>query len=267
MTENKMWIPDRAVETSKEDVTKQMVVAILGPPKSGKSSLAATAPKSPKFFFDPLSRLVSLGNHKNVFGKSYPDSPEPNMSRAWDAMVQDMSMFEYQKSLGNPIPGTIVYDDMDAIMDRAMRKFLVDNAKTDDVRTMNIAGQKFLFPFQWNPYTNSTSMVSNFLARGVELGCDVIAIFHEREEESEDSTPKKRKYTGKKTVHPPRASVFLPMFNEYWRITHDGIRYIVTTKASYDFDGATCLNIDAEETPNIEQMVEKHNLRLKENKG
>jgi hypothetical protein len=270
-TELKVYMPDGSLETYYRKVTDQIVAAIQGPSKGGKTRLAATAPKNPKFFFDPACRLTSLAGIPNCYGKSYPEAIDPDKSTAWDTIMRDMNMFVYHKKAGNPIPRTLIFDDVDFLMQRAMRKFLVENQGVRnskgfcDVRAIEIGGQKFLYPFGFNPYTNEINLVGNLIATGIELGCDVIAIFHEREEEKEESKAEDRKYTGKVSVHPPRAAAFLPLFNEYWRMDHNGSNYICYPKANEKFNGCTCMSgLEGQEQPNITDMIAKHE-RTKQN--
>jgi hypothetical protein len=130
---------------------------------------------------------------------------------------------------------------------------------------MKIGDQTYLYPNGFNPFTNEKAMVGSLIATIMELPCDVIAIFHEREEEQPDSKPENKKLTGKKTVTPPRAEHFLPLFNEHWRMDHNGDKYICYPRANHVFNGATCLGIDAEETPDITKLIEKHEERKTRN--
>ena len=113
-------------------------------------------------------------------------------------------------------------------------------------------------------YREETNLIGNFIHRGMELGCDVITIFHERAEEAPDSTVEKPKFTGKISVTPPRMSALLILFNELWRVTPEGYgnQYKVYTKAGDKFIGATCLNIDGVEEPDINKMIAKHKSKL-----
>ena len=271
-TNLKIEMPDGSFETYYRDVDDQLKIAIIGPPKGGKSRLASTAPKKPVYFFDYDGRLASVAGIAGVWGKSYLDTTNPVQSTAWNTLENDMAFFEYQKLRGNPIPGTVVFDSITYMSDRALRKIEVENKNNPKVtRITRVGTREYLSPGGWDTYSQEMSLIGNMLARGVELGCDVIAVFHERAEEAENSTPDEKKFTGKISVHPPRATVYLPLFNEYWRVlpSYDGKTYEVTVKPTYDFVGATCLDIDAKEPADIAQMVEKHkrNTLNKQNKG
>ena len=268
-TDIKIWMPDGTIETYYRTATEQLKIAIIGPPKGGKSRLAATSPKKPIFFCDFDGRLASVSGIKDVFGKTYLDTTTPNKSTAWSALETDMGMFEYNKLQGKPVPGTLVFDSITYMCDRAMRKYVSDNVNNaKEVKSTSVNNRIYLAPNSWGAYTNEMNLVGNMLARGIELGCDVIAIFHERAEEAATSTVDNPKFTGKISVHPPRAAVLLPLFNEFWRVmpNYDGSEYRVFTKPSTDFTGATCLKIDGEESANITTMIEKHKLNMEKEK-
>ena len=266
----KMWLPDGTIETYYRTATEQLKIAIIGPPKGGKSRLAATAPKKPIFFFDFDGRLASVSGIADVFGKTYLDSPDPNKATAWMELEKDMGMFEYNKLSGKTVPGTLVFDSITYMCDRALRKVLIDNQSNSAyTKTLTVGTRKFNMPAGWAGYTAEQNLVGNMLARGVELGSDVIAVFHERAEEAPDSSSEKKKFTGKVSVHPPRAEVLLPLFNEYWRVmpSYNGKEYKVYPRPNTDFIGATCLKIDGEEPADITQMIAKHKLNIEKEKN
>lgn len=264
-TESKydIWFPDNTVVMSNRGADEQLKIAILGPQKGGKSRLAATAPKKPIYFYDFDGRLASLSGMEGVFGISYLDTTNMKDSTAWSKVEQDMGMFEYQKSSGKPLPGTLVFDSMTYMLERAMRYVLVNNSSMR--REVKITPSTSMYvPHKYDPYKAEIGLVSNVLARAVELGTDVIAVFHERAEEAPDSTQEAPKFTGKFSTHPPRAAELLPLFDELWRVKpNDSGTYTVYTSPTYEFTGASCLEIDTEETPDITAMIQKH----KERKG
>jgi hypothetical protein len=264
-TESKydIWFPDNTVVMANRGADEQLKIAILGPQKGGKSRLAATAPKQPVYIWDFDGRLASLSGIEGVVGYTYSDTTNIKNSTAWSKIEQDMNMFEYQKSSGKGLPGTMVFDSMTYFLERAMRYVLVNNSSMR--RVVKITSSEELYiPKDWDAYKAEMGLVSNMLARAVELGCDVIAVFHERAEEAPDSTKENPKYTGKFSTHPPRAAEILPLFDELWRIKpNDSGTYTVYTSPTYEFTGASCLEIDAEETPDITAMIQKH----KERKG
>lgn len=262
-------MPDGSIEVYYRAITGQIKIAIIGPPHGGKSRLAATAPKKPIYFWDFDDKLANVAGIKDVFGKTYKDTTNPIQSTAWAEIEKDMNHFEYQKGIGKSIPGTMVFDSITYMSDRVLRKVLTENKNNSKVTTITkVAGKEYLSPNGWDGYKQELNMMGNMIARGVELGCDIIACFHERPEEAEDSTPEKKKFTGKVGVHPPRAVVLLPLFNEYWRILPNYAgTYEVTVKATSDFGGGTCLNIGENggtEPPDISKMFEKHNKKQQE---
>lgn len=261
-----MEMPDGSIEVYYRDITGQLKIAIIGPPHGGKSRLAATARKKPIYFWDFDDKLANVAGIPEVWGKTYKDSTNPSQSTAWNEIEKDMNFFEYQKGINKPIPGTMVFDSVTYMSDRALRKVESENKNNSKVtKITKVAGKEFLAPAGWDTYSQELNLIGNMIARGVELGCDVIACFHERPEEAEDSTPEKKKFTGKIGVHPPRATVLLPLFNEYWRILPNYAgTYEVTVKATSEFGGGTCLDLDAVEPPDISKMFEKHTKKQQE---
>ena len=264
-----VWMPDGTISAYERTATEQLKIAIIGPPKGGKSRLASTAPKKPIYHFNFDGRLAAISGIAGNFGKEYMDTTDPNKTTAWAAVETDMGMFEYQKVKGAPIPGTFVFDPIDYMSERAMRKVCVDNSSnTKYTRKITVGNKTFNIPGGWDAYSAEVSLVGNMIARGIELGSDIIVIFHERAEEAPDSTVDKKKFTGKVSVEPPRAQNYLPLFNEYWRVlpAYDGKSYKVYTRPNTDFLGATCLKIDGEEPANITTMLEKHKTNMEKEK-
>ena len=262
---NESWYPEGAMKAEERDSSDQLRIAIIGPMKGGKSRLAATSLRKPVYFWDYDCRFISVSGMPEVYGKSYPETTNLTDSTAWGNIMQDMNMFEYQKVKGTLMPGTMVHDSITNMCERAMRFVLVNNPSLRrEVIINKSSGIKSYIPNNWDAYKAEMSQVMNMLNRTLELGCDLICCFHERAEEAPGSTIDSPKYTGKLSVHPPRATELLPGFNEFWRMRpNDQGVYKVQTKPNYEFVGATCLNVDSEEEPNIEKMIQKHKL----NKG
>jgi len=261
---NGLWIPDGAIKADERDSSDQLKIAIVGPQKGGKSRLAATAFRKPIYFWDFDGRLISVSGMEGVYGKSYLETTNLKDATAWAQVMQDMNMFEYQKQKGQPIPATMVFDSMTFMMERAMRHVLTFNPEGARKVFLNKKEGLFILAPQHDGYIGEESSVRNMINRAEELGCDIIACFHERAEEAPDSTEKDPKYTGKYSTHPPRAAKFLPLFNELWRVRpNDQGVYKVQTKPNYEFGGATCLNISDEEVPDITKMIEKHKTKGK----
>ena len=259
-TTDELWIPDGAIKAEERDSSDTMKIAIVGPQKGGKSRLAATAYRKPVYFWDFDDRLISVSGIPDVFGKTYRETTTLTNSTAWPSVIQDMGMFEYQKSKGAKIPGTMVFDSMTYMLERAMQYVIVNNSDMRREVVMNKStGLKSFVPKNYDAYKAEMGQVMNILNRSLELGCDLICCFHERAEEAPDSTEKDPKYTGKISTHPPRAAILLPFFNELWRVRpNDQGVYKVQTKPNYEFVGATCLNLDENEDPDITKMISKH---------
>lgn len=251
----------------------QIKAAIVGPPKTGKSWLAATAPqyrydkdgnKIPgyegTYFADFDDRLISVAGKRGVFGKTYLDS-NPMAPTAFPNFIQDLGLFEYLHSQGKVIPATIVPDSMTYLSQAALR-YVMSQSSTG-TKLLDIGGFKLRIARGYEPYDGETSYITSSLQRIVAMGCNLIVCFHDRPEEAPDSTQEIPKYTGKVVVEPPRAKKLLALFNELWLMSNDGSGYKVQTKPDYKFTAATTLNIDEIENPSIVEMIEKHKTRSK----
>ncbi len=261
MTESKydIWLPEATQNLENVNADDQLKIALVGPSKGGKSWVAATAPKKPIFFIDWAGRLASVAGKPGVLGKTYSEHESLTQHKAWQSMITDFQMFEYNKLQKKGIPGTLVFDDMDFMLNAADRFVMVNNPSEKMRRVVKIDQTKSVYVPVFDTYKAEMSLVSNILARAVELGVDVIAIFHERAEEAPDSTLENPKFTGKFTVHPPRCKELLPIFNDVWRIKpQDNGKYTVYTSPNYEFLGCKTIEVDSEEIPNIEEMIKKH---------
>jgi AAA domain len=264
MTENKtteLWIPEGSLNMSQRDSTDQLKIAIVGPQKGGKSRLAATAPRKPIYVWDFDDRIISVAGMPGVMGKTYRETSNLLATTAWPEVMQDMNMFEYHKAKGDMVPATMVFDSMTYMMEAAMRYLLVSNSDMRREIVLNKQqGIKTYVPYKYDPYKAEFDQVSSMLTRALELGCDLICCFHERPEEAPDSTQENPKYTGKLSTHPPRAAMYLPKFNELWRISPDSqAQYKVQVKPDYQFVAASAMKgLVEQEVPDISKLVEKH---------
>lgn len=236
----------------------QFKIAIVGPPKGGKSKLAATCRK-PAFMAEFDGREASVAGTTGLTIKSYVDVDPINPYGVSNFMI-DIGKFEYSKSQNKleDLPKTIIIDSMTYFAKAAMNFTMANNSA--GVTTLVLAGKKIRLARGYDPYEGEMGIMLGIISRCFALGVDVICCFHETDEEAPDSTQDKPKYTGKKNVHPPRLTKLLPLFNELWRVVPDSSgKYEVQVKADYTFLGGTVLSgLLNKEEPNIEKMITKH---------
>ena len=253
----------------------QLKSAIVGAPKTGKSRLAATAPQEryddagvllPQyqgvFVADFDGRLASLAGIPGVTGKTYVDV-NPMAPTAASRVSTDIGMLEYAKSQGKVIPATFVFDSITYMSEAALRQVM--SQSSTGTKLIDIGGYKFRIARGYEPYDAEVSFISNCFQRVIEMGCHLIACFHERPEEAADSTQENPKFTGRITVHPPRAKKYLALFNELYRVQFDQYAggYRVQCKPNGEFTAGTTLQLDEFETPNIQELIRKHQAAVK----
>lgn len=244
-----------AVEATPLD---QLKLAITGLPKGGKSRLASTCRK-PALMYDWDGRAASVAGVEGLYVKTLQDV-NPMVPKAFSTFTADIGQLEYVKSQKKELPcKTIILDSMKYMSQAAMYQSM---SSTKGASIITVGGAKFPIPRGYDNYEGEYNLVVNSLLRLFYLGCDVIAVFHERPEEAKDSTQDNPKFTGNLSVDPPRLAKYLPLFNEQWRVSPNNSTYEVRTKPGYagvyNFLGATCLNLDEIEKPNIEAMITKH---------
>lgn len=251
-----------AVSMANTDPTDRLKLAIIGPPKGGKSRLACTAPR-PILDYDFDDRSESIKSlpeamKKDIYIKTLQDK-EPINPTAFGIFQTDIGKMEYAVSQGKQLPfKTIIVDSVTYCSKWAMNWALGSMNEKAGAKEVSVGGFRFKLARGFEPYDAETNAIANSAIRLFNLGVHVIFVFHERAEEAPDSSQASPKFTGRFTVDPPRMSKILPLFNEQWRITPNSGLYVVQTKPNYEFIGATCLDIGETEEPNIEAMIAKH---------
>jgi hypothetical protein len=139
-------------------------------------------------------------------------------------------------------------------------------------REINIGSHKLFFGRGWDATNAEMTEVEQFILRLTALPTDTIIVLHETAEQADDSTPENKKFTGRADVYPPRFRMLLKYFPEVWRVKltqvvgkNNQISFVprVYPLPTYEFDSGTTMLLDAVEEPNIEQMIVKHELRLR----
>lgn len=256
----------------------QLLIALVGKYKSGKSRLAATAP-TPVLMFDFDNRARSVAGRAGVYAVSYVDKTghiQPDVLTDFLSKLTqleqcklDLSMIGFNVEPGTVYAKTIVLDSAQTMSDAVMRYVLANGSK-GVTRTLAISGMTVHFPGGFDAWNAEMASIRDTLLRVMALGVNVIMTFHEQAEEAPESTSEHPVFTGRVGVFPVRHQKLLAYFNEVWRVVRatptgpsaqDAIP-TVWTAPSYEFAyGASCLHIDANEAPDIQNMISKHILR------
>ena len=265
-------MPFELVNMETSDSTDQLRLALVGLEQSGKSRLAATCRK-PALLLDFDGKKASIAKTPGLHAVSFKEVPYPHMpvtySDSLDILTQiekstDLSQVNQKFNLGLDIKSetmlkTVIVDSGFSF-GRAIMSYILYTNK--DLRvTVNIGGKLEIHtPKSWAAWGAETNALENYLLRLFALGLDVIFILHEAAEESNDSTEKDPKFTGKQTVYPVRYKNLLKYFNEVWRVTRTdkGEPKVITVPEFYFATAGTTMKLDASERPNIEAMIAKH---------
>ncbi len=237
-----------------EDISAHefLKIAVLGKPKSGKSTFVATAPK-PARVYDFDDRAESLAGKEGLFIISKPTMLD---------VETDLSIMKANKIKKLPLPATVIFDSV-TYMNRAMEEeiFRLDPKLARSIRVGNSTIMKIRN--SWDVINGIQRFVEYLVAEFSSLGVNIIFVFHEKDEkDNAESTADVKKYTGLVTTDPQYLQNSLSLFNEVYRITVDGKQnYTVTCKPNYDVLASTTLMIDATEKPDIMAMIEKHKTR------
>ena len=227
-------------------------IAILGKPKTGKSTLMSTAPK-PIRVYDFDDRSESLAGKEGLFILSRPSMLD---------VEQDLSILKANKIKKIPLPATIAFDSV-TYMNRAMEEelFRQDPKLARTIRVGNSTSVKIRN--SWDVINGIQRYIEYLIAEFSTLGVNIIFVFHEKDEKDRaESTTNETKYTGLVTTDPQYLANSLSLFNEVYRITVDGNKkYKVTCKPNWDVTASTTMLLDAEEAPDIMAMIEKHKQR------
>lgn len=236
-------------------------IAIMGPPKSGKSRFAVSIPGS-KMVYDFDDRAESIRNTSNTRIRTLKDSMANPF--AVQAIETDLSTFKYRKMKGLPIPENYIFDTMSNFIDNGIKyAYLKENPR--DGRALKLAGALTIqIGISYDRINVVTKFLDYLLTEFSTLG-NVIYVFHERDEKDKDkSTKEDIKYTGLVTIEPQFAQNILTFFNEVFRmkVTGSGVanapaKYEVYCRPTNEAIASTTLLIDTIEPPDLAKMIEK----------
>lgn len=300
-------------DLSKTTPFDRLLCLLCGLEKSGKSRLAATGRK-PILFFDFDGRAASLSGREGLYAVTLREPGWPKQPTAFNDFLDVLTKLEsgydleavgFRRARGVR-PRTIVLDSIATMAKAAMNYALYTNS--DVARSIKFSGLEVKFPKSFDAWNAEMSTIESAVLRVMGIGgasyqedvvcpecgtptgetcfhkskgrLDVIATLHQTEQESPESKPENKIYTGKLDVFPARYRLLVKYFNEVWRVEqmqttvgtgndqHTTYRPKVFTRPTYRFEyAATCLEIDDVESPSIEDMINRHIARIRESKG
>ena len=270
-------MPIELSNMEKEPPIGKIKLALIGYEQNGKSRLAATARK-PVLFHEFDRKKETLRGLPGVFVISYVDPQWPKQPTACQDFLTTISKLEDNldlNKLGFDVPEktyvrTNVVDSIQTCAKSAKDYAMYNSA--DLRREINIGSHKLFFGRGWDATNAEMTEVEQFILRLTALPTDTIIILHETAEQADDSTPEHKKFTGRVDVYPPRFRMLLKYFPEIWRVKltqvvgkNNQMSFVprVYPLPTYEFDSGTTMLLDAVEEPNIEQMIAKHEQRLR----
>lgn len=227
---------------------------ILGEPGSGKSWCTCTG-RQPIYVADFDDRKLSIAGKSGVFVKSYVDR-DPKIPHAWSDFESDIGSLEYAKSKGQLQFKTIAIASLTYMLKAAQYQLMKDNSNL--TRTLKVNGKEYIITQGWDAINIAQRMIEGILHRLFELRVDIIVEAHIRREKDAASTEKNPLFTDKYTIEPQNLKMLLPMFNERWLMANEYGNYVLKMKPATDFNAVTALHVDAEELPNITDILAKH---------
>ncbi len=261
-----------------EPPVAKLKIALVGKEKNGKSRLASTGrPNVLVHDFD--NRAEALQGRKGVYVISYVEPQWPKQPEAAQKFLDNLSKLEDSLDLSDlgfkcpkgTLVGTNVIDSIQTF-GKAFQNYALYGQK-DIRREITFGGMKVFLPGGWDAWNAEMVPVENCVLRMLALPTDTVIVLHETAEETADSTSEKPRFSGRVGVFPVRYQRLIKYFNELWRVklvqqTFNGkLVYLpkVFPFPNYEFDCATAMLLDQEETPSIVEMIAKHEQRLKQN--
>jgi hypothetical protein len=233
--------------------TERLKIAIVGKPKSGKSTLATTA-RTPMRYYDFDDRVEAVAGKQGLFILSRPTMLD---------IETDLSIFKANKIKKLPLPATVCFDSI-TFMQRAMEDEIFRQGGKDFYREIKVGNSTTVkIRKGWDTINGIQRYVSYLISEFTALGVDIIFVFHERNEKDyTESTKEETAYTGAITTDPQYLSSSLSLFNEVYhiRVEPNG-NFICEIKPNIYGNWSTTLNLDKTEKPNILEMLKKHEER------
>lgn len=239
---------------------ERLKIAIVGKPKTGKSWMAATAPK-PIMYYDFDGRAESIAGRTGIKVKTLIDL-DSQKPQAVMAIESDLAAFQYAKLEGRPVPATFVFDSI-TYFKKCMENELIKQESSFGRKIRLGLSKQLQVAAGWDVINGVRGYLEYIINSFSQLG-NVIFVFHQRDEKDRDkSTKTETAYTGRQTVDPQYLETVLALFNEVYFIDIDyNNNYVVQVKANAQAGASTTLRLDANEKPDIAAMIEKHKQRL-----
>jgi hypothetical protein len=243
----------QGVKSEDLSCTDRLKIGIVGKPKSGKSTLAATA-RTPMLYYDFDDRPESLAGKQGLFVKSKPSMLD---------VETDLSIMKANKIKKLALPETVCFDTV-TFMQRAMEDEIFRQGGKDFYREIKVGNSTTVKVRRgWDTISGIQRYVSYLISEFSSLGVDIIFVFHEKNEKDyAESTKEETAYTGQLTTDPQYLNSCLSLFNEVYHIKVDYTgKYVCECRPNTQGNWNTTLLLDSTEAPDILGMIKKHELK------
>lgn len=239
-----------------------LLIAIIGAINSGKSWLAASAPK-PILYYDWDNRKASLEGKPGLFIKSRPVLTMLDVET-------DLSIMKANKIKKIPLPATVVHDTVTLMvkpMEDELRRQNPNSAAFRQIKMGNSAASIMYIRQGYDVINGITNYMQYLIDEYTCLGVNQIYVFHEKDEKDKtESKPNAPVYTGKLTINPQYLENILGRLNEKYHITVDGtiptnIKFLVECRQNKDINAGTTMMLDPTEPADIMGMINKHRMK------
>jgi hypothetical protein len=242
----------------------KIICAVVGPYKSGKSWLVATA-RPPVLFLDVDQRWPSLVGKKDVFNIT-PTNPaglnmQPTVYSDVLKLVGNLERSRKLKEISNTFVGpdgerevrSVCLDSIQSMSRECLGYAMYTNPK-ELAREISIGSQKVQFAKNFDTWNADMAMLDQLVSRMVGIpGVDFYITFHEDDD------------NGKIVPFPGRHKHILRMFSDVWRIQRTNNTGIPSLQLlpSPNFTASTTLVgcPGVVENPNIVDLIAKYGKR------
>lgn len=239
---------------------------LVGKEQSGKSLLAATAPR-PVWFIDTDKKAESLRGKKDVYATTVTDPAQTFVQPTGITEISDLiSKLEAKNSLQSidsswpdtPVK-TLVFDSVATLAEMARKHILYANAK-ELAYSVQIGSRTFRVPKSWTAWEAEKDMIATLILQARAIpNLNVIATLHEVMEQDERSTEDNPIYTGRISIYPVRYNTLLKYFAEIWRLVRqkEGEPIIYTQPTAEFVKSGSAIGVPAmiSNCANIEKII------------
>lgn len=240
--------------------TDRLHVAVCGDGGSGKTNLIARTCRKPLLDLDFDDRSESISGIKDVYIKTLTDVYD-DQPTAWSDFEMVIGQLENAKRQDKLAFKSIALSSVTFLRKYAEHQALKDKG-TMSRATLKVGQSTYIIPKDWDAVTCVQHMLETQIQRLFNLGIDIYAEFHLRQEKDKvRSTKTDPVYLDNLQVDPENLKMLLPKFNEVWRtfIDTEGA-FKMQIKPDYKFGAKTALRAtESIVSQDIQELINQYN--------